>query len=128
MLTVVATIIRPLTLVVGVFGMNFAGLRTNVPELGWGFAYPAVMLGVAGSAFVLLVYVRQGGGSERRVSLRAVTLRDPRLGAPSRVDSIYRPVRRHGFDRADFPDRGDCQHESYTGVPTSQTEPCTRIE
>ena len=60
-LTVVATIILPLTLVVGVFGMNFAGARTNMPELGWEFAYPAVMLGMAGSALVLLVYFRQEG-------------------------------------------------------------------
>ena len=60
-LTVVATVILPLTLVVGVFGMNFADARTNMPELGWAFAYPAVMLGMAGSAFVLLVYFRQEG-------------------------------------------------------------------
>jgi magnesium transporter len=60
-LTVVATIILPLTLVVGVFGMNFADAPTNMPELGWAFAYPAVMLGMTGSALVLLLYFRQEG-------------------------------------------------------------------
>jgi magnesium transporter len=60
-LTVVATIILPLTLVVGVFGMNFAGTPTNMPELGWPYAYPAVLAGMAGSSLVLLVYFRQEG-------------------------------------------------------------------
>jgi magnesium transporter len=60
-LTVVATLILPLTLVVGLFGMNFAGTPTNMPELGWEYAYPAVMLGMGGSALVLLVYFRQEG-------------------------------------------------------------------
>jgi magnesium transporter len=60
-LTVVATLVLPLTLVVGLFGMNFAGTPTNMPELGWEYAYPAVMLGMGGSALVLLVYFRQEG-------------------------------------------------------------------
>jgi magnesium transporter len=60
-LTVVATIILPLTLVVGVFGMNFAGTPANMPELGWPLAYPAVLAGMAGSSLVLLVYFRQEG-------------------------------------------------------------------
>jgi magnesium transporter len=60
-LTVVATVILPLTLVVGVFGMNFAGGPFNMPELGWPYAYPAVMLGMASVSLVMLVYFRQEG-------------------------------------------------------------------
>lgn len=39
-LTVVATVFLPLTFVVGVYGMNFEGHATNMPELGWTFATP----------------------------------------------------------------------------------------
>ena len=55
-LTVVATIVLPLTFVVGVYGMNFEGGPFNMPELGWTFGYPAVMLGMALIAVVLLWY------------------------------------------------------------------------
>mgnify|MGYP000055849563 CR=1 FL=1 len=55
-LTVVATIFLPLTFVVGVYGMNFDGGPLNMPELGWTFGYPAVMLGMALIAVVLLWY------------------------------------------------------------------------
>lgn len=58
-LTVVATIILPLTFVVGIFGMNFGGSPYNMPELGWQFGYPAVMLGMALVAGTLLVYFRR---------------------------------------------------------------------
>ena len=58
-LTVVATIFIPLTFVVGVYGMNFADSPYNMPELGWTFAYPAVMLGMALVTAVLLVYFRR---------------------------------------------------------------------
>lgn len=60
-LTVVATVILPLTLVVGVFGMNFSGGPFNMPELGWTYGYPAVMLGMAGISLVLLAYFRRAG-------------------------------------------------------------------
>jgi magnesium transporter len=60
-LTVVATVILPLTLVVGVFGMNFSGGPFNMPELGWTYGYPAIMLGMAAVSFVLLVYFRREG-------------------------------------------------------------------
>jgi len=58
-LTVVATIVLPLTLVVGVFGMNFADSAWNMPELAWPYAYPAVMLGMGLVAAVLLWYFRR---------------------------------------------------------------------
>ncbi len=40
LLTVVATIFMPLTLIVGWYGMNFS----NMPELHWKYGYPAVCL------------------------------------------------------------------------------------
>ncbi|ELZ85068.1 magnesium Mg(2+)/cobalt Co(2+) transport protein [Haloferax elongans ATCC BAA-1513] len=62
-LTVVATIILPLTFVVGVYGMNFdpAASSFNMPELGWRYGYLATMLGMAGVAGILLVYFRREG-------------------------------------------------------------------
>jgi magnesium transporter len=58
-LTVVATIFIPLTFVVGVYGMNFAGSPYNMPELGWTYAYPAVMVGMGLVAVVMLAYFRR---------------------------------------------------------------------
>ena len=60
-LTVVATIVLPLTFVAGVYGMNFDGSAYNMPELGWTFGYPAVMLGMGLTALVLVAYFRQEG-------------------------------------------------------------------
>jgi magnesium transporter len=60
-LTVVATIILPLTFVAGVFGMNFSGGPWNMPELGWRYAYPAVMLGMGVVAIILVGYFRSEG-------------------------------------------------------------------
>jgi magnesium transporter len=59
-LTVVATIFIPLTFVVGVYGMNFEG-PTNMPELGWPYAYPAVMVGMVLVVAVLLGSFRRWG-------------------------------------------------------------------
>jgi len=58
-LTVVATIFIPLTFVVGVYGMNFADSPYNMPELGWTFGYPAVMIGMGLVTAVMLVYFRR---------------------------------------------------------------------
>jgi len=58
-LTVVATIILPLTFVAGVYGMNFSGSPLNMPELEWAYGYPAVMLGMAAMAAILVVYFRR---------------------------------------------------------------------
>jgi magnesium transporter len=60
-LTVVATIFIPLTFVVGVYGMNFADSPLNMPELGWTYAYPAVMLGMAVVTVVMMAYFRRQG-------------------------------------------------------------------
>jgi len=60
-LTVVATIVLPLTFVVGVYGMNFADSPYNMPELSWVYGYPAVILGMLGLTVVLVTYFRQEG-------------------------------------------------------------------
>jgi magnesium transporter len=60
-LTVVATIFIPLTFVVGVYGMNFAGHPANLPELSWPYAYPAVMTGMGLVTGILLVHFRREG-------------------------------------------------------------------
>jgi magnesium transporter len=54
-LTVVATIVLPMTVVVGVYGMNFE----TMPELGWTLGYPAVVLGMFGMAGIMIWYFRQ---------------------------------------------------------------------
>ncbi|WP_435349361.1 magnesium/cobalt transporter CorA [Haloarchaeobius sp. HRN-SO-5] len=56
-LTVVATIVLPLTLVAGIYGMNFE----RMPELGWSYAYHAVVLGMGAIAGVMIVYFRREG-------------------------------------------------------------------
>ena len=60
-LTVVATIVLPLTFVAGVYGMNFGGSAYNMPELAWEFGYPAVMLGMAGIAGTMIAYFYRKG-------------------------------------------------------------------
>ena len=60
-LTVVATIFIPLTFVVGVYGMNFAGTPLSMPELGWTYGYPATMVGMALVAALMLGQFRRQG-------------------------------------------------------------------
>ena len=60
-LTVIATVFLPLTFIVGVYGMNFADGRYNMPELTWAYGYPAVMLGMLGVAGVMLWAFRRRG-------------------------------------------------------------------
>ncbi|WP_135826109.1 magnesium/cobalt transporter CorA [Halorussus ruber] len=60
-LTVVATIVLPLTFVVGVYGMNFSGGPYNMPELGWTYGYPAIMLGMLAVTVILVAYFRESG-------------------------------------------------------------------
>jgi magnesium transporter len=60
-LTVIATIFIPLTFLVGVYGMNFNPQVSpyNMPELGWRYGYPAVLLIMAVIAAVMLQYFRR---------------------------------------------------------------------
>ncbi|MGH8671415.1 MAG: CorA family divalent cation transporter, partial [Burkholderiales bacterium] len=54
-LTRFTTIFMPLTLVTGIYGMNFQ----YMPELHWRWAYPAVMLGMLVLAAAMLAYFRK---------------------------------------------------------------------
>jgi magnesium transporter len=58
-LTVVATIFIPLTFVAGVYGMNFSDTPFAMPELYWTYSYPAVMVGMALLAGVMLIHFRR---------------------------------------------------------------------
>ena len=58
-LTVVATIFIPLAFVVGEYGMNFSETPFAMPELYWTYSYPAVMIGMAILAGMLLVQLRR---------------------------------------------------------------------
>ena len=54
-LTIIATIFIPLTLVAGVYGMNFR----NMPELDWVWGYPLVLLFMLGIGIIMLFYFRR---------------------------------------------------------------------
>ena len=54
-LTIIATIFIPLTLVAGIYGMNF----TYMPELGWRWGYPIVWGVMIATTVVMLLYFRR---------------------------------------------------------------------
>jgi magnesium transporter len=54
-LTIIATIFIPLTFVAGVYGMNFR----HMPELEWTWAYPAVLVLMAGSGLLMLLFFKK---------------------------------------------------------------------
>jgi magnesium transporter len=54
-LTVVTTIFVPLTFLVGVYGMNFE----NMPELGWRYSYPVLLLSMLLIVAGMLIYFRR---------------------------------------------------------------------
>ena len=56
-LTVVSTFFFPPTLIGTVYGMNFQ----NMPELGWGFGYPLVLILMVISALVPFLYFKRRG-------------------------------------------------------------------
>ncbi|EJN60940.1 magnesium and cobalt transport protein CorA [Halogranum salarium B-1] len=60
-LTAVATILLPLTVITGLYGMNFRGSPYNMPELTWIYGYPAVLLAMALVAFTSGVYFSRQG-------------------------------------------------------------------
>lgn len=66
--TVVATVVLPLIFVVGVFGTNFGATPWNMPELTRPPACPAVVLGMAAVAAILVGYFRRKGWLEGRRS------------------------------------------------------------
>ena len=54
-LTIIATIFMPLTFLAGVYGMNFKFM----PELGWRWGYPLVLLVMLGAAAVMLYFFKK---------------------------------------------------------------------
>src|SRR6185369_16099561 len=54
-LTVIATIFKPLSFIVGLYGMNFK----HMPELEWRYGYPAVLLLMAAIFIGMLAYFRK---------------------------------------------------------------------
>jgi magnesium transporter len=59
-LTIIATIFIPLTFIAGVYGMNFDPDASpwNMPELGWYWGYPAIMLIMLSIALGLLGFFK----------------------------------------------------------------------
>ena len=54
-LTVIATIMLPLTVITGIYGMNF----DHMPELRWRYGYFVTVLGMAALAGGMLFYFRR---------------------------------------------------------------------
>ena len=57
LLTIISAIFMPLTLIAGIYGMNFQ----NIPELTWSYGYPVVIaLMFALAAVLLWMFYRKG--------------------------------------------------------------------
>jgi len=54
-LTIIATIFMPLTLIAGIYGMNFE----YMPELGWRWGYPLVLFVMVVVGISIFVYSRR---------------------------------------------------------------------
>ena len=54
-LTIIATIFIPLTLIAGIYGMNFQ----YMPELGWRWGYPLVLLVMVAVGVAMMAYFRR---------------------------------------------------------------------
>ena len=54
-LTVFSAVFMPFTFIVGVYGMNFAWM----PELAWGWGYPAVLLVMAAVAVSMIALMKR---------------------------------------------------------------------
>lgn len=66
-LTIISTIFIPLSFVAGVYGMNFdTDSPWNMPELGWRYGYPIVMLCMLVVGISLLLWFRKRGWIGRR--------------------------------------------------------------
>ncbi|MDY7107094.1 MAG: magnesium/cobalt transporter CorA [Planctomycetota bacterium] len=66
-LTIFAAIFIPLTFMAGVYGMNFS----HMPELTWGWSYPALLLMMALVAGGMLLFFRRRGWLGRRPARHA---------------------------------------------------------
>lgn len=71
-LTVIATIVMPLTLITGIYGMNFdTASRFNMPELKWPFGYFFALGLMAAVALIMVLWFRRKGWIGRRRPRRA---------------------------------------------------------
>jgi magnesium transporter len=61
-LTIFAAIFIPLTFMAGIYGMNFS----HMPELAWGWSYPALLMMMALVAGGMLLFFRRRGWLGRR--------------------------------------------------------------
>jgi len=89
-LSIVASIFLPLSLIAGVYGMNFQ----HMPELGWHYGYYVVvgfMLAiVAGGTYVLFGRLLLGWGRDRIGDLASFALEPPVIGEAVREASRLR--------------------------------------
>ncbi|PWG65805.1 magnesium/cobalt transporter CorA [Sediminicurvatus halobius] len=62
-LTIIATLFMPMTVITGIYGMNFdpAVSPWNMPELGWRYGYPFALGLLVGVGALLLFYFRRLG-------------------------------------------------------------------
>lgn len=56
-LTIISTIMMPLTLIAGIYGMNFKFM----PEINWRYGYPTVLASMAVVTGIMLAYFRRKG-------------------------------------------------------------------
>ena len=63
-LTIMASIFVPLTFLAGIYGMNFEAM----PELHWGWSYPALLLVMGFVGFGMLFFFWRAGWIGRRDS------------------------------------------------------------
>jgi magnesium transporter len=54
-LTMISTLILPLTLITGIYGMNF----NVMPELRWKYGYPATLAAMAVVTILMLAWLRR---------------------------------------------------------------------
>ena len=61
-LAVISTSFMPLVLIAGIYGMNFQ----HIPELGWEFSYPMVLLFLLIVGIILVHRVEEGRADQSR--------------------------------------------------------------
>jgi len=62
-LTIIATIFMPMSVIASIYGMNFEGAKSpwNMPELSWYYGYPFALGLMAFVAVVMLIFFRRNG-------------------------------------------------------------------
>jgi magnesium transporter len=85
-LTLISTVMLPLTFIVGLYGMNFKTEKSawNMPELGWAYGYPFAIVLMISVTLVILWWFRRKGyiGGERRTEREPRPDRRPRRKPP----------------------------------------------